>query len=71
MLVGSKILLDVLNAQNQLLNAQQTLVQVEQNLYASAYKVIVLMGMLTAKSLQLQVDHYDATAHYQEIKNRL
>lgn len=71
MLVGSKILLDVLNAQNQLLNAQQTLVQVEQNLYASAYKVIVLMGMLTAKSMQLQVEHYDATAHYQEIKSRI
>lgn len=71
MLVGSKILLDVLNAQNQLLNAQQALVQVEQNLYAAAYKIIVLMGMLTAKSMQLQVDHYDATAHYKEIKNNL
>lgn len=68
-LVGSKILLDVLNAQNQLLNAQQTLVQVEQTMYLSAYKIIVLMGMLTAKSMQLQVEHYDSSAHYKEIKN--
>lgn len=68
-LVGSKILLDVLNAQNNLLNAQQALVQVEQTLYLSAYKIIVLMGMLTAKSMQLQVEQYDSTAHYREIKN--
>lgn len=71
MLVGSKILLDVLNAQNKLLDAQLSLVQVEQNLYLSAYQIMVLMGMLTAKYLQLQVDHYDPTLHYKEIKSKL
>lgn len=69
MLVGSKILLDVLNAQNKLLDAQLSLVQVEQTLYISAYQIMVLMGMLTAKYMQLQVEHYDPTLHYQEIKS--
>ncbi|WP_032113133.1 TolC family outer membrane protein [Candidatus Paracaedibacter symbiosus] len=71
MLVGSKILLDVLNAQNQLLNAQLALVQAEQSLYESAYQILVLMGMLTAQYMQLQVEHYDPTLHYREIRSSL
>lgn len=69
MLVGSKILLDVLNAQNRLLDAQLSLVQAEQSMYISAYQIMVLMGMLTAKYMHLQVDYYDPTLHYKEVKN--
>lgn len=71
MLVGSKILLDVLNAQNALLNAQLSLVQAEQSLYQYAYQIMVMVGVLTAKYMQLQVDYYDPTAHYHEIKSKL
>lgn len=70
MLVGSKILLDVLNAQNKLLDAQLAFVQVEQNLYLSAYQIMVLMGMLTAKYMQLPVEQYDPMLHYHEVKNK-
>ncbi|MBW8308457.1 MAG: TolC family outer membrane protein [Candidatus Paracaedibacteraceae bacterium] len=69
LLVGSKILLDVLNAINRLVESQVNLVKAEQDYFAAAYEVMFVMGELTAKSLGLKVDLYDPDIHYRETTN--
>lgn len=68
--VGSKILLDVLNAQSKLLDAQLQLVRSERAYYLAAYRVAFFTGNLTAKAMSLKVDYYNPEAHYQETVNR-
>lgn len=68
LLVGSKILLDVLNAQQQLVTAQQNLVNEEQRYYQAAFTVLAQMGRLTALDMKLQVKRYDPQVHYQDVK---
>jgi len=69
MLVGSKILLDVLNAQRELVSAQLRLVQAEQTYYENAYKVLAIMGRLTAMDMKLKVKRYDPQVHYQDVRD--
>lgn len=69
MLVGSKILLDVLNAQRDLVNSQLNLVRAEQNYYQSAYNVLALMGRLNVLDMKLKVKRYDPQVHYQDVRN--
>ncbi len=71
LLVGSKILLDVLNAQQQLVTAQQNLVDEEQRFYEAAFTILAQMGRLTAIDMQLQVKKYDPQVHYQDVKYQL
>lgn len=67
--VGSKILLDVLNAISKLVQSQVNLVQAEQDHLAAAYEVLFAIGQLTAKSMGLKVDFYDPDIHYRETTN--
>lgn len=69
MLVGSKILLDVLNAQRELVSSQLNLIRAEQTYYQSAYNILALMGRLTALSLKLKVKRYDPQVHYRDVRN--
>jgi outer membrane protein TolC len=69
MLVGSKILLDVLNAQRDLVNSQLRLVQAEQNYYVNAYNVLAIMGRLNALDMNLKVKRYDPKIHYHDVRN--
>lgn len=66
--VGSKILLDVLNAQSRLVESQLNLVRAESNYYKAAYQIVALMGLLTAKDMSLKVEHYDPTVHYENVR---
>ena len=69
--VGSKILLDVLNAIGQLVESQRALVQAERDYYLSAYQLLYFMGDLTARGQRLKVDYYDPKEHYNATKNRI
>jgi outer membrane protein len=70
MAVGTKILLDVLNEQSDLIQAQQNLVNAEKDYYISGYQLMAAMGRLTSTHLNLPVQKYDADAHYQETVDR-
>lgn len=70
LLVGSKILLDVLNAQSKLLDAQLLLVQAERVYYLAAYQIIYYIGKLTAKSMALNVNLYNPKDHYKQTRYR-
>ena len=64
--VGGRTVLDVLNAQQELLNAQVTLVTSQRDAIVAAYQVLAAGGALTAKSLGLKVKLYDPLEHYND-----
>ncbi len=69
-IVGSRTTLDVLNAQQALLNSQVTLVQNLSNLVTASYTVASAIGRLTARDLNLPVPIYDETAYYGAVRDR-
>jgi len=69
MLVGSKILLDVLNAQRLLVQSQLNLVQAEQQFYQAAYDILANMGRLNVMDMKLKVKRYNEQVHYQDVRN--
>ena len=69
-IVGSRTTLDVLNAQQALLNSQTTLVQNLAQLVTASYHVASAIGRLTARDLHLPVPLYDETAYYNAVKNK-
>ena len=69
-IVGSRTTLDVLNAQQSLLNSRTTLVQNLAQLVTASYQVAAAIGRLTARDLRLPVPLYDETAYYKAVKNR-
>jgi len=70
-IVGSRTTLDVLNAQQALLNSQVTLVQNLSSLITASYAVAFAVGRLTARDLNLNVPLYDDTAYYRAVRDRL
>jgi len=70
-IVGSRTTLDVLNAEQSLLNSRVTLVQNLANLVTASYTVAAAIGRLTARDLNLNVPLYDETAYYNAVRQRL
>ncbi len=70
-IVGSRTTLDVLNAEQLLLNSRVTLVQNLSNLVTASYAVAAAIGRLTARDLNLNVPMYDETAYYNAVRQRL
>lgn len=62
--VGSRTTLDVLNQQQELLNARVALVRSERDEVVAAYTLLSTVGKLTAGDLQLPVELYDPTGNY-------
>jgi outer membrane protein len=69
-IVGSRTTLDVLNAQQALLNSRTTLVQNLAQVVTASYQVAAALGRLTARDLHLNVPLYDDTAYYNAVKNK-
>ena len=68
--VGSRTVLDVLDAEQELLNARVDLVRARRDELVAAYALAASIGRLTARDLGLSVDIYDPTAHYNQTRNR-
>jgi outer membrane protein len=68
-LVGSRTTLDVLNAQQALLNSQVTLVQNLATVVISSYALVSTVGRMTAHDLALPVAYYDETAYYNAVRD--
>ena len=64
--VGGRTILDVLNAEQELLNAQVSLVTARHNAIVAAYALLASEGHLTAQDLGLKVKLYDPKEHYNE-----
>jgi outer membrane protein len=67
-LVGTRTTLDVLNAQQLLLNSQVQQVENIATLVDNSYTVAAAIGRLTAADLALPVRHYDDLKYYNAVK---
>ncbi len=67
--VGQRTILDVLNAEQQNLNASVNLVSFQRDLVVASYGVLAYMGRLTAADISLQAELYDPTRYYGEVKD--
>ncbi|MGD0190035.1 MAG: TolC family outer membrane protein [Rhizomicrobium sp.] len=68
--VGSRTILDVLNAEQELLNAEVAVVSSQRDSYVAAYQLLGAMGLLTARNLALQVKLYDPVENYNDNASR-
>ncbi|MBU2583298.1 MAG: TolC family outer membrane protein [Alphaproteobacteria bacterium] len=66
--VGQRTLLDVLNAEQELLDAQVSLARTRRDLVVASYAVLASIGRLTAQAIALATDIYQPEAHLEEVR---
>lgn len=66
--LGARTTLDVLNAEQQLLDARTNLIAAERDEYVAVYMVLAAMGLLTAEHLGLAVPRYDVEAYGRAVR---
>lgn len=67
--VGARTVIDVLDAQQELLNSQVSLVGAERNQVVAAFQLQAALGVLTARQMNLPVDYYDPELHYRQVRD--
>lgn len=67
--LGARTTLDVLDAEQELLDAKANLISATIDQHAAAYQLLASMGWLTAERMKLRVPQYDPTAYYNMVKN--
>ena len=69
--VGNRTILDILNAENELLNAQVQLATAQRNAYVAGFNLLSAMGKAEARDLGLDGGVlYDPQANYDRVHNR-
>ncbi len=68
---GLRILIDVLNAEQELLDAQVNLVGAKRDSYVAGLALLSAIGRLTARDLALPVEYYDEQAYYNRVKGKI
>ena len=68
--VGQRTLLDVLNAEQELLNSEVTLATDRRNVVVASYTVVSTIGRLNAQELGAAQLVYDPEQHYQEVRRK-
>lgn len=68
--VGSRTVLDVLNAEQELFTARVNLVRAQRDETVSAYTLKSALGEMTADGLALSVEVYDPTKNYNDVRGR-
>jgi outer membrane protein len=69
--VGSRTILDVLDAEQEFLDAQVNLVRAKRDEIVAGFQLLAAVGNLTARDLDLPVEYYDYQADYLEVRNKL
>jgi outer membrane protein len=67
--LGSRTTLDVLNAEQELLDARANRIAAQSDEVVASYSVLSSMGLLTADHLNLGVQQYDPAEYYNLVKN--
>lgn len=68
--VGSRTTLDVLDAEQELLDSRVALVTSERNAYVAAYQLLSAVGRLNAEYLGLPVERYEPTVNYDDVSGK-
>ncbi len=66
--VGSRTVLDVLDAEQELFQAKVNHVSAKRNEIIAVYSLLAAMGELSAADLKLDVDYYNPEEHYDDVK---
>lgn len=67
--LGARTTLDVLNAEQELLNAKVSRIEADAQRYLGVYRVLQSMGLLTVEHLGLGIPTYDPAQYYNAVKN--
>jgi outer membrane protein len=67
--VGQRTTLDVLNAQQELVNARVALVTAQRDRVVASYTVLAATGALSPQVLGLKIEVYDPVVHYQQVRD--
>ncbi len=65
--LGARTTLDVLNAEQELLDARAALIQAEIQQFVAVYTLLARMGLLTVEHLNLGIVTYDPAAYYNAV----
>lgn len=68
--VGSRTVLETLDAEQELLDAKVQLVTSQRDEVVGAFTLLSAVGQLTARQLGLPVEYYDFTAHYKAVRGK-
>ncbi len=66
--LGTRSMLDVLNAEQELLNAKLTVVNAEAAVQSTEFQLLAAMGAFDAQSIQLPVRYYDPVQNFESVK---
>ncbi|WP_281930037.1 TolC family outer membrane protein [Methylocystis iwaonis] len=66
---GLRTTLDILNAQQELLNARISLVFAQRERVVASYAVLAAMGRLSTETLSLDAWQYDPAVHFEQVKD--
>ena len=66
--MGARTTLDVLDAEQSLLDARFAQLQAEAQLYEGIYQLLSTMGLLTVDHLNLGIPTYDVEDYYDAVK---
>ncbi|WP_294235618.1 TolC family outer membrane protein [uncultured Sphingomonas sp.] len=70
--VGTRTVLDILNAEQELLNSQVTLVTARRDAYVAGFALIAAMGNAEARDLGLEGGSlYDPVTNYKRVRNKI
>jgi outer membrane protein len=67
--VGQRTTLDVLNAQQTLVQARTNLVTAQHDRIVNSYAVLSAVGSLSPQVLGLHIESYDPVVHYQQVRD--
>jgi outer membrane protein len=67
--VGQRTTLDVLNAQQELVNARVALVSAQRDRVVASFTLLAAVGRLSPQVLALRVPAYDSGVHYQQVRD--
>jgi outer membrane protein len=68
--VGQRTTLDVLNAQQELVNARVSLVTAQRDRVVASYTLLAAVGRLGPEPLGLKTEVYDARVHYHQVRDK-
>ena len=65
--LGARTTLDVLDAEQEVLNAESDLASAQRDEYVAAYNLVSSMGLLTTQYLKLGIEPYNPSANYRSV----
>jgi outer membrane protein len=68
--VGQRTTLDVLNAQQELVNARVALVTAQRDRVVASFTLLSSVGRLSPQTLQLVAENYDPRVHYHQVRDK-